>query len=142
MMHYSTSKKRKNEEAAKWYVEYSQTKGKTFYNINPKFDNKPWFMNVDMKGSDIRLLNRLMTGHNYSKYWLGKMRIADDMDCELCEEAETAEHNILHCPRYNNIRCKFSFDGRYRSLEELFMQKDLKTYDEVVKFVRATKLNL
>ncbi|KXJ69642.1 hypothetical protein RP20_CCG001797 [Aedes albopictus] len=135
-------KGRKKEVAKQWYEEYSQTKGKTFYSICPTLEENPWFTDVNMKGSDIRLLNRLMTGHNYSKYWLGKMKLVDDTDCDLCEEAETAEHTILHCPRYNNMRSNFNFDGRYRNLVELFNTKDLKTYEEVVKYVHITKLNL
>lgn len=135
-------KKRKQEEAENWYEEYSKSKGRTFHNIQPKFLEKPWFIDVEMKGADIRLLNRLMTGHNYSKYWLGKMKIVDDTDCEICGEAETAEHTILFCPRFNNIRSNFNFDGRFRALEDMFKTNDITVYQEIVQYVRATKLNL
>lgn len=135
-------KKCKQTETVKWYEEYSKSKGRTFYKIQPSVLEKPWFMDVDLKGADIRLLNRLMTGHNYSKYWLGKMRIVDDTDCDICEVAETAEHTILFCPRFNNVRSNFNFDGRFLSLEEMFKTKDIAIYTEIVRYVRTTKLNL
>lgn len=135
-------KQRKRDETEKWYEEYSKTKGRTFYTIQPKYSDKPWFIDVKMRGRDIRLLNRLMTGHNYSKYWLSKMKIVSDAECEICEEAETAEHSILYCPRFNNIRSNFNFDGRYRCLEDMFKTNDIAVYEEMVQFVRATKLNL
>lgn len=72
-------------ESNEWYQEYSKDKGKRFHEICPDFSSEPWYKGTKMNGCDIRLTNRLMTGHDFSKFWLAKMKIADDEDCEMCE---------------------------------------------------------
>lgn len=110
-------------------------KGKHFLAIQPEFRETPWYMGKDLNNREVRTLNRLMTGHNYSKFWLAKMRIEDDDECEICQEIETAEHIVLHCNKYTTIRSKYSFDCKFRTLIELFKSNDIKTFKEVVHFL-------
>lgn len=125
-----------------WYEAYSEEKGTKFYERHPKFYKAAWYKNVDMKGSNVKLINRLMTTHDYSKYWLHRMKISDDADCELCGEPETSEHLILHCPRFGRIRMQFSFDNKFLNLTELFKTGKLELLNEVAEFIRRTKLDL
>lgn len=87
--------------------------------LKSKISQKPWYHGKDISGQDIRLLNRLMTGHNYSKFWLAKMKIVDNPECEWCEEDETAEHSIIFCSRYELERMQYSFDCAYANLIEV-----------------------
>lgn len=134
--------KQLEEKTRRWYEELSQEKGKKYYGIRPVWNAQPWFAKLDLKGKDIRLLNRLMSGHDYSKYWLAKMRLKDSPDCDLCDEPETAEHVILHCPRYGMQRHHYSFDCRYANLEEIFKTGDKELFEEVANFVSEMKLEL
>lgn len=126
----------------RWYESYSEEKGKNFFSSQPEFYTASWFKDVDMKGSDIKLINRLMVGHDYSKYWLTRMKILDDSDCEICAEPETSEHLILHCPRLGMLRMQFSFDNRFATLSDLFKTRNESLFKEVVKFIRIAKLDL
>lgn len=132
----------KQEKVEDWYQQYSVEKGKRFYEIQPTFEPDPWYKKVDMPGSAVRLTNRIMTGHDFSKFWLGKMKITDSEECEFCEVPETGEHTILHCPMYGHIRSKYSFELKFRNLTELYKSKNIELYKEVVDFVRETKLKL
>nr|XP_019529549.2 uncharacterized protein LOC109401447 [Aedes albopictus] len=125
-----------------WYAEYSAEKGTKFYTVQPNFYNAAWYKKVDMKGSDVKLINRLMISHDYSKYWLHRMKISDDAECELCGEPETSEHLVLHCPRFGIIRMQFSFDNKFANLTELFKTGKKELFKEVAEFIRTTKLDL
>lgn len=122
-----------------WYQSYSEDKGKVFYSIQPAFSEEPWYMGNTFKGNEVRLINRLMTGHDFSKFWLAKMKIADDPDCEICAEPETSEHIIMDCPRYGVSRSKFSYETKFATLNDLFKSRDQSYYKEIVEFVKATK---
>ncbi|XP_055614272.1 uncharacterized protein LOC129760641 [Uranotaenia lowii] len=129
-----------------WFQEYSDTdgnlKGKTFRKIYPEYLPTPWYHKRQLEGNEIRLINRLMTGHDYSKYWLGIMKMADDGECDICQAPETAEHAIIFCPKYNDLRSKYSFELKLNSLTDLLKLNDTKLFQEVTDFVKKAKLNL
>ncbi|XP_055585452.1 uncharacterized protein LOC129738294 [Uranotaenia lowii] len=139
---FNALKKSLAENTTDWYKHYSTEKGKTFYYIQPEFSTVPWFVGKNLKGRDVRLLNRLMAGHDFSKYWLAKMKIKDDADCELCKEPETANHIILTCPRFALTRLQYDFNGKYTNLKELFKEKNLTHYEEVAKCTSEIKIDL
>lgn len=130
------------KESNDWYSEYSQEKGKKFFAIQDTFQAKPWFHKTTLNKDEVRTLNRILAGHDYSKYWLHKMKIEEDECCYLCQEPETAEHLILHCPRFNNSRASFSFDGMFLNLIDLLKKKDVTLLKEVVQFVKICKINI
>ncbi|XP_055613785.1 uncharacterized protein LOC129760208 [Uranotaenia lowii] len=120
-----------NEKTDRWYSNYSTDKGKSFYYIQPAFSKVPWFFGKDMSGRDIRLLNRLMAAHEYSKYWLAKMRILDNANCDSCLTPETANHTIMECPLFNTLRRQYDFHGKYTNLQELFKSNNIEHYKEI-----------
>lgn len=134
-------KVRLQRKAAEWYTEYSKDKGHTFIRFQAAFSSTPWYFGKEISGRDLRLLNRLITGHDYSKFWLARMRLADDPMCDICEEPETSEHVILHCPLYNISRIKYSFDNKYRTLSDAFNTRNIDEFKDIVRFVRENKLN-
>lgn len=129
------------QKTMEWYTAYSVDKGHTFNRFQSSFSYTPWYFGTEMAGKDIRLLNRLITGHDYSKAWLARMRLADDPLCDLCLEPETSEHVILHCPQFGIGRMKYGFDNKFRTLPEAFNTRDIEVYKEIVQFVRENKLN-
>lgn len=128
------------ETANTWYKTYAEEKGQKFFQLQTTIDSKPWFHGRNIDNRETRLLNRLMAGHDYSRYWLAKMKIVDDSYCDICDERETAEHCILHCVRFGNVRENYSFDGRYRNMIELFKTKNEDLFKEVCRFVNECQL--
>ncbi|XP_055590657.1 uncharacterized protein LOC129742739 [Uranotaenia lowii] len=131
-----------SEKTDNWYRSYSEDKGKLFYSIQPAFSKSPWFVGQDMTGRDIRLLNRLMATHDYSKFWLAKIKIVDDPNCDICLVPETANHIIVNCPRYATLRIHYDFDRKYNNLQELFKEKNLQHYKQIADFVRKANIEL
>lgn len=130
------------QKTKQWYESYSIEKGKRYFELQNVFSEKPWFNGKDLTGKEVRLINRLMTGHNYSRYWLARMKIVDDESCELCQEAETADHVIMDCPRYGHTRMNYSFERSHRTLMDVLKSKNLLLYKEISDFVRCCKLDL
>lgn len=83
-----------------------------------------------------------MTGHDFSKFWLAKMKLVETDECELCEEPETADHLIMHCPKHGILRSKFDFELQFHSLHELLKSKNVEVFRELTSFIRQAKLNL
>lgn len=96
---YWILKSNKASRTDEWYKEYAKDKGQKFFQIQQDFKPKPWFVGLNLTSQQIRLLNRLMAGHDWSKFWRHKMKLTDSPDCETCGELETAEHLILHCTK-------------------------------------------
>ncbi|XP_055590551.1 uncharacterized protein LOC129742648 [Uranotaenia lowii] len=127
-----------------WYQEYvnAEGKGKTFYQIQDTFEERPWYYNVNLTNTEVRLLNRLQSGHDYSPFWKQKMKIIDDAECDLCLTLETSEHLLLHCPKFGTLRSSFDFDRRFANLTELFKSKNYEHYKQLCKFEKEAKLDL
>lgn len=139
---FNTFKINLMEKTNLWYREYAEEKGKTFYQFQPIIEKESWFFNKNLTNEQTRLLNRLLVGHDYSKYWKAKMKLVDEENCDLCDEPETAEHIILHCCKFGHTRTKYSFDCRFRNLLDLFKTKDLNLYVEVFDFLKEIKADI
>lgn len=136
---YLYLQQQKEEETNKWYQDYALEKGQKYYAVQQSFPEKPWYYQKQLDNFETRTLNRIMAGHDYSKFWLHKMKIEDDPNCEICDVPETAEHIILHCVRFNIIRMQFSFDCKYKNLTELLKTNDVNTFKEIITFLKQTK---
>lgn len=125
-----------------WYREYSENKGKTFFNFQQTIENESWFYNKNLTNHQTRLLNRLLSGHDWSKYWKAKMKIVDDENCEICDEPENGCHIVLHCNRFGRTRAKYSFDCKFRTLIELFNTRDLNYFTEICDFLAEIEMDI
>ncbi|XP_055584962.1 uncharacterized protein LOC129737829 [Uranotaenia lowii] len=137
-------KRNQTKAANDWYQNYANAegKGKTFYLIQNSLEEKPWYHNIKLSNTEVRLLNRLQSGHDYSPYWKHKIKIIDDAECELCHTPETSDHLILHCSKYETLRSSFEYNQKFANLTELFKTKNIKFYKEICKFEKEAKLNL
>lgn len=139
-------KQRTAEVTRSWYRDYSEEKGRKFYSVIGNFEYDPWFKGLKMSGKRVRLLNRLISGHDYSNYWLHKMKIVENPNCDMCDEAENAEHLILHCPKFGYLRSEYEFDGKYRNMTELFKNvletKNSSILEQITEFCEKAKLDL
>lgn len=131
-----------SEKTNGWYTEYSVEKGRNFLALQTTFNPKPWFYKINLKGKEIKLINRLMSGHDFSKPWLVRMKLNSDPNCEDCGTPETAEHLILHCPRYDRLRRNYKFDNQFRTLPDLLKTVNVNIFREVNEFVVKANITL
>nr|XP_019535310.2 uncharacterized protein LOC109406720 [Aedes albopictus] len=124
-----------------WYrrIALEEGKGRKFFDIMEHFPTKPWYWNKKLNGEDVRLLNRIMSGHDYSNFWLAKLKIQESEECDLCEELDTTEHALLHCIKYGHIRNHFDWET-YRNLKELIGEMEEDNLKQIVKFVKMARL--
>lgn len=98
--------------------------------------------NKQLNNEQTRLLNRLLSGHNFSNYWKAKMKLVQDENCDLCDEPETSDHIILHCIKFGHIRMQYSFDCKFRNLIDLFNTRNIDLFIEVTDFLKHIKVEL
>ncbi|XP_055598544.1 uncharacterized protein LOC129748093 [Uranotaenia lowii] len=127
----------------KWYQDIATEnhKGLKFFKFQNNFDLKPWYWNSEMNNKQIRTANRLLSGHDYSPYYLGLFRIRDTKLCELCSENFTTEHALFHCIQYNHVRNHYDWE-RYNNLFELINNFDEDKIKEVLGFLEKARLTI
>jgi len=54
------------------------------------------------------VMNRLRIGHVGVKAYLHRFNMSENYECETCNIAETIEHFLLHCNKYNRQRDKLT----------------------------------
>ncbi|KXJ67850.1 hypothetical protein RP20_CCG025874 [Aedes albopictus] len=131
------------DEVQMWYVSYTQEqgKGRKFFQYQTGINSKSWYHNVPLTNSEVRTLNRLIAGHDFSPYWLSVMRIKDDRCCELCEKPNTAEHIILNCIKHLQLRDKHQLDAFFTILD-VFETKDVNNLKRLINFLKELKLQI
>lgn len=122
-----------------WYSDLCQHKGKTFAEYQTRMEKHMWHHRLRIPASDIKILNRLIAGHDHSNYWLHKMRLVDNGTCEACGEPDTAKHKVFHCLKYALER------GRNTHINEEVFKKSWKMrkvsgLTKVVKFIKENRI--
>ncbi|XP_058816706.1 uncharacterized protein LOC131679982 [Topomyia yanbarensis] len=123
-----------------WYrrITLEDGKGRKFFEIVENYPEKPWYWNYQLNGKDIRLLNRIIAGYDYSNFWLAKLKLQESEECDICEELDTTEHALLWCIKYGHVR---NFDWEiYRNLKELMGELEEEKLKEIVKFLKMARL--
>ncbi|XP_055585795.1 uncharacterized protein LOC129738584 isoform X1 [Uranotaenia lowii] len=140
---YNRFKQEALESTNVWYRSMAQDEGKgvKFYGFQPNFSTKPWYWNVEFNNFQIRTLNRLISGHDYSPYYLGLMRIRDTKLCELCNTNFTTEHALLNCIQFNHIRNHYDWN-RYSNLIEMIQNFDEDKLREILSFLEKARMKI
>lgn len=122
----------------KWTLEYNnQTLTKGTFNAEINQNNphlKPWFNNSSLTHKQIKLINRLRTGHTFDKHFKYLMKIEDNNLCNTCNTKENAIHIIDSCTKFNTIRHKYKIICE-KGLKEILKSGKDKEMLEIVKFV-------
>lgn len=87
-----------------------------------------------MSTKDIKLINRLLVGHTYDKTYLSRIGVERTSICVECNTEETAEHSLLKCKKYEEIRRKYKILNGELSLLDLLKGKNVDNYRTIVKF--------
>jgi len=128
-------------ETQEWYTTEIQHKGKKFAEYQKEFKRDNWHKTININANEIKTMNRILTGHDFSKYWLKILKIEENDICDVCQVQETGKHQIFHCTKYNNERQK------YPNIQEDLFRKHWKNNDgkiikEIIRFIQDTKISL
>lgn len=129
--------RRSEEDAQQWYLDYSSElgKGRKYFQIQNTIPHRPWHFKLDLNNKEVRTLNRLLSGHDFSRYWLFKMKLADDCICESCDVTEDAEHIIFYCVKYAATRNKYGLDN-FCNIYNVWDRKNIDLLRDVVSFLK------
>lgn len=133
-------KSSKQNEWLRIYDDLRQNKGLFYkYIINAIPRSTPWFKNLNINSNKIKLINRLRSGHCFDKKTLNLMHIEDNNLCQTCNTIENAEHIIITCKRFNNVRSK------YRSLsthDYKLLLRNENTYVDIFNYLNEIQYYL
>lgn len=95
-----------------------------------------------MKPENIKIVNRLLTGHTYTKKYFHRIGIADSNLCETCNEIEDEKHIIFFCKKHQNHRNDFDLFKKFNNLPEILMSKNQQNIDELINFIALCKIEV
>lgn len=132
-----------DESAQQWYLEYTTElgKGRKYFQIQNTIPQKPWHYKLDLDNKQIRTLNRLLSGHDFSRFWLHKMKLADDCICESCDTIDNAEHMLFFCVKYAVTRSKYELD-KFSNIYQIWNQNNTSILRNVVNFLKEIKSSI
>ena len=58
----------------KWFINASREKGKKFLEFQKEFRLELWHKGINLKGNEIKIINKILAGHDLSEFWLHKMK--------------------------------------------------------------------
>lgn len=135
-----------NQIFNKWTEEYENCvdKGKHLKAILGKPFRIPWFKNSNLSHKNIKLINRLLSGHTYNRKTLYKWKLSDTPYCLSCNDSmiESNNHILFNCTSYEDKRQKFDFLLKFKDTENLFKHLDKAKYKDLCKYLEDIKIKL
>lgn len=124
------------------YDEIRVNKGTYYGSLFPMIKDKPWFSDLEIdldkvKPSDIRLANRLLSGHALCGYTLAKMNIIATSNCNSCGCVEDVSHIIFNCTKFASERSKFTKISKYSGLREFVLGEGLSSIFTLTDFLKG-----
>ena len=81
-------------------------------------------------------MNRILSGHDYSDYWLAKMKITQKGECENCRISNTGWHMIFDCPKYNNNNNNNNNRRKFEDFRKTWREPSGKTIRQIIDFIK------
>ena len=129
------------KETEDWYTAECREKGKKLEEFHKEFQFKPWYDEIPLSANEIKTTNKLLVDHDFSRYWLAKMKIEENGDCPTCHTPETGRHKIFYCTKYkiqrdsnpliswNNFICNWK-------------EKTGTTIKEIIRFMKENNIEI
>ncbi|XP_058987522.1 RNA-directed DNA polymerase from mobile element jockey isoform X1 [Musca domestica] len=124
------------------FKETSLHKGSYFFRFFPNPPKQPWYKNSSMKPENIKIINRLFTGHTYTKKYFHRVGISNSSLCETCNVIEDENHIIFHCKKFNRERNEHNLFKTHNNLPDVLMAKDFQLIDDLLNFISKCKIVL
>lgn len=134
-------KNKKLQYFDEWYQQQSTIKGHKFYQFQNRITKYPWFHKKRIKGRNVKMLNRILSGHDYSGFWLGKLKMEDSCLCDVCGVDNTSSHIILECVKFTHIRVRYKFH-HHNSLLSLIGNFNINTMNEVIQYLSDINIKI
>ncbi|XP_075165290.1 uncharacterized protein LOC142237772 [Haematobia irritans] len=128
-----------------WKEEYqsiSLHKGTYFYQFFNEPPKNPWYKDSSLTPPSIKLINRLLSGHTYSKHFLFNMRLIDSNICETCNALENEHHLIFHCNKFEQTRKNYIIFKKFSNLPTLLKNAKTADLNELISFININNINL
>nr|XP_029719608.1 uncharacterized protein LOC115261838 [Aedes albopictus] len=124
------------------YQEQSSEKGKWHYKIQQRPNKKIWSKDLVLNPDDIKVLNRIRSGHCLTKDRKHQWGWEDTDQCEWCETTEDLRHILYDCPRYNQSRADYPVLEYMKPLEDILQEKCEEELKQVVRFLKRNHLHI
>ncbi|XP_075163016.1 uncharacterized protein LOC142235638 [Haematobia irritans] len=128
-----------------WKEEYQSTslhKGTYFYQFFNEPPKNPWYKDSSLTPPSIKLINRLLSGHTYSKQFLFNMRLIDSNTCETCNALENEHNLIFHCNKFEQTRKNYIIFKKFSNLPTLLKNAKTADLNELISFININNINL
>jgi ribonuclease HI len=130
----------KNQKMDQWYVDYAMEKGRFFYQLQSKISDGIWYRNYKESARKTRMLNRILSGHDFSKHSLHLMRIEEDGSCESCGVPSTTSHTLFECSLWDIQRQHYNTLKNNRSIADAWKKCKYQLFEEILEFLEDNKI--
>nr|XP_029721607.1 uncharacterized protein LOC115262873 [Aedes albopictus] len=124
------------------YKEVSKDKGKWHYQLMEKPGKRIWSKELILNPKEVKILNRIRSGHCMTKERRAKWGWEEDELCEWCEETENLKHIIYECPQYNLSRSQFPALEYMKPLEVILQEGCEEEMKQIVKFLEENNIHI
>lgn len=118
------------------FRELSETKNNHLSKITKTPNKKPWFIKSKLANKNIKLINRILTGHAYNKKFLYLCKISEDDECEKCGSTEDNNHILFECRFLEQVRAKFPILKKYKNTIDLFNNIKPNQYHVITSYLK------
>lgn len=134
----------KTREWQKWHDEIVQNgKGQKLNMVLNRVSTKTWFGKFkSLQGSEIKIINRLMSGHDYSQKYLKMWKKVETDICEVCGETDDGNHVTLKCKKYERQRLKYPFMSKYTSIQLLVKNESEANIKKMCEFLKTNNITV
>lgn len=130
------------EEWNQAYKQISDEKGTWHYQLMERPGRKIWSKGLILSPDEVKVLNRIRSGHCLTKDRKAKWGWETDELCEWCEIPEDLKHILYDCPRYNQSRSKFPALEYMKPLEIILQEGCEEEMKQIVKFLKANDIHI
>lgn len=131
----------KNETLRNWQNWYddcvsNKAKGVKAAAIFKQMTTKHWIDEEKFAGEELKLLNRLVSGHDRSpaaRY----LKTNESDECDKCRKLNSATHMIFKCKKYTNRTIESN-----KNIIEWLKNANTNDVKEVIKFIKNNKFDL
>lgn len=120
-----------------WYKSTLNQKGKKFAEFQKEFKFDLWYKHTNLTAQEVKIANKIIAGHDLSEFWLHKMKIVENGNCDKCNEANTGWHKIFVCPNFNRQN-----DITVENLKKHWQSKAGITIKKIVALIKKNKITI
>jgi hypothetical protein len=102
---------------------------------------KPWYYRYKEDTKLVKMTNRCIANHAYSKFYLAMIKQINSNLCESCNEVEDVEHILFKCKEYNNARVLLSINN-IDNIKEFIIKNGNNSVKKILEFVKITKITI